>query len=151
LATIQTVIDLCEIPEGSTELAAEAMLALRPRWGTSSELVDVIDMRLRPAGYRLVGVFRDGEVSAIAVAGFREVIALAWGCYLYVDDISTLAAERGAGHADRLMTWLEKEAQRLGCEGLHLDSGVAEDRAPAHRLYMRHKLRISALHFERVF
>src|ERR1700736_600867 len=100
------------------------MLALRPRWGTSSKLVDVIDTQLRPAGYRLVGVFQDGEVSAIAVAGFREVIALAWGRYLYVDDISTLAAERGAGHADRLMTWLENEAQRLGCEGLHLDSGV---------------------------
>jgi hypothetical protein len=47
------------------------------------------------------------------------------------------------------MDWLDQEAARLGCEGLHLDSGVAADRAPAHRLYMRHKLRISAHHFER--
>jgi len=31
LAIIQTVIDLREISEGSTERAAEAMLALRPR------------------------------------------------------------------------------------------------------------------------
>jgi hypothetical protein len=54
------VIDLREIPEGSAELAAEAMLALRPRCGTSSKLVDVIDTQLRPAGYRLVGVFQDG-------------------------------------------------------------------------------------------
>ncbi len=46
------------------------------------------------------------------------------------------------------MDWLAEEAARLDCEGLQLDSGVAADRAPAHRLYMRHQLRISAHHFE---
>jgi hypothetical protein len=56
---------------------------------------------------------------------------------------------RSAGSVRKLMYWLEQEAGRLGSEGLHLDSGVAADRAPAHRLYMRHKLRISAHHFER--
>jgi GNAT superfamily N-acetyltransferase len=146
LATI-LVMDVREILGGSTRLAVEAMLVLRPRWGTSVELVDVIDTRLRPVGY--VGVFPDDEDSAVAVAGFREVIALAWGHYLYVDDVSTLPAERGAGHGDRLMTWLGEEARRLGCEGVHLDSGVGADRAPAHRRYMRHKLRISAHHFQR--
>ena len=149
VATIRRVIVVEEVPLGSTRLAAEAMLALRPRWETVDELVDVIDARLRPAGYRLVGVFRDGQDAALAVAGFRELTALAWGHYLYVDDLSTLPAERGAGHGDRLMTWLGEEARRLGCEGLHLDSGVGADRAPAHRLYMRHKLRISAHHFQR--
>ncbi|PZS39466.1 MAG: GNAT family N-acetyltransferase [Pseudonocardiales bacterium] len=143
------MFEVQEIPEGSTERVADAMLALRPRWGTASALVNVIDTRLRPVGYRLAGVFRDDEKSAVAVAGFREVTALAWGHYLYVDDVSTLPAERGAGHADRLMTWLGGEGRRLGCESLHLDSGVDLDRAPAHRLYMRHKLRISAHHFER--
>ena len=149
-AIIQFVIKVDEICEGSTALAAEALLLLRPRWRTTRELVTVIDTQLRPAGYRLVGVFRDDiATSAVAVAGFREVTALAWGHHLYVDDVSTLLAERGAGHADRLMTWLREEGQRLGCESLHLDSGVDADRAPAHRLYMRHKLRISAHHFQR--
>ena len=143
------MFEVQEIPEGSTERVADAMLALRPRWGTAGELVDVIDTRLRPVGYRLIGIFRDDEASAVAVAGFREVTALAWGHYLYVDDLSTLPAERGAGHADRLMTWLCGEGRRLSCEGLHLDSGVDLDRAPAHRLYMRHKLRISCHHFQR--
>ena len=149
LATIRSVIDVREILDGSTELAAEAMLVLRPRWGTPAELIDVIDTHLRPVGYRLVGVFLDDEVQAVAVAGFREVSALAWGNCLYVDDLSTLPAKRDAGHADRLMTWLDEEARRLGCEGVHLDSGVGADRAAAHRLYMRHKLRISAHHFQR--
>jgi hypothetical protein len=53
------------------------------------------------------------------------------------------------GYGEKLMDWLAEEARRLGCEGLHLDSGVAADRASAHRLYMRNGLRISAHHFER--
>ncbi|WP_432522715.1 GNAT family N-acetyltransferase [Kineococcus sp. SYSU DK006] len=158
--------DVREIPAEATHLAAAAMLALRPRWSDRDALVEVIDTQLRPSGYRLIGVFPDsadgsgesggesggesaGSGEAVAVAGFREVHALAWGHYLYVDDVSTLPQARGNGYADQLLTWLEAEARRLGCEGLHLDSGVTADRAPAHRLYMRHKLRISAHHFEK--
>ena len=54
------------------------MLALRPRWETANALVDFIDDELRPAGYRIVGVFDGRESEALAVAGFREVRSLAW-------------------------------------------------------------------------
>ena len=138
-----------EIAPGSTPQAAAALLLLRPRWSTEAEIVRRVDELQRAAGYRLAGVFRAGEDVALAVAGFRMVTALAWGRYLYVDDLSTLAEERGAGHGDLLMSWLAEEGLRTGCEALHLDSGVGVDRATAHRLYMRHKLRISAHHFER--
>ena len=73
---------------------------------------------------------------------------LAWGHYLYVDDLSTVPAARGRGHADLLMAWVVDQARRLGCEAVHLDSGVGADRAAAHRLYMRHHLRISSHHFQ---
>lgn len=143
------MIDVREIHIGDTVWAAAAMLELRPRWGTAEAIVDFIDDCLRPVGYRLVGVFDRPHSDALAVVGFRETRALAWGHYLYVDDVSTMPRARRAGHAERLMEWLTEEARRLGCEGLHLDSGVAADRAPAHRLYMRHGLHISAHHFER--
>lgn len=143
------MLEVREIVENETRRAAPAMLELRPRWHTAAAIVDFIDNSLRPAGYRLVGVFEGDQPDAVAAAGFREVNALAWGHYLYVDDVSTLPAARGRGCGERLMDWLAEEAARLDCEGLHLDSGVAADRAPAHRLYMRHKLRISAHHFER--
>jgi GNAT superfamily N-acetyltransferase len=143
------VIEVREILEGETERAGCAMLELRPRWDTAAAVVAFIDNSLRPAGYRLVGVFDAEQPGALAAAGFRELRSLAWGHYLYVDDVSTLPAARRRGCGEQLMDWLNQEAARLGCEGLHLDSGVAADRAPAHRLYMRHKLRISAHHFER--
>jgi GNAT superfamily N-acetyltransferase len=143
------MVNVEEIRAGRTELAAAALAQLRPRWANMGTLVEMIETRLRPAGYRLVGVFDDGQADALAVAGFRECHGLAWGHYLYVDDLSTLAGHRGAGHGDRLMAWLESEADRLACEAVHLDSGVGADRAAAHRLYMRHHLRISAYHFEK--
>jgi len=143
------VIEVCEISERETERAALAMLELRPRWGTAVAVVAFIDNSLRPAGYRRVGAFEADQSDAVAAAGFRELRSLAWGHYLYIDDVSTLPSARGRGCGERLMDWLDQEAARLGCDGLHLDSGVAANRAPAHRLYMRHKLRISAHHFER--
>lgn len=143
------MIEAREIPKGETERAGVAMLDLRPQWDSVAGLVAFIDTFLRPAGYRLVGVFDGDQPDAVAAAGFRELRSLAWGHYLYVDDVSTIPAARRLGHGEQLMNWLAEEAQRLGCEGLHLDSGVAADRAPAHRLYMRNGLRISAHHFER--
>ena len=137
-----------EIPTGETWRAAEAMLELRPRWADTDTLVHVIDNRLRPVGYRLVAAFEHAAESAASVCGFREATMLAWGHYLYVDDLSTVPAARGRGHADLLMAWVVDEARRLGCEAVHLDSGVGADRAAAHRLYMRHHLRISSHHFQ---
>lgn len=143
------MIEVREIHPGETAQAAPAMLELRPRWETVEALVDFIDDALRPVGYRIVGAYDDQQLEALAVAGFREVRSLAWGHYLYVDDVSTLPTARRSGHGEKLMSWVAEEAQRLGCEALHLDSGVGPERASAHRLYMRHGLRISAHHFER--
>ena len=58
-----------EILKGDMELAAGAMLALRPRWNTPAELTEVIDTRLRPPRLSAAGVFRDDEEHAVAVAG----------------------------------------------------------------------------------
>jgi len=143
------MIEVREIQLGDTSRAARAMLELRPRWETADALADFIDDALRPSGYRIVGVLDGPQPEALAVAGFREVRSLAWGHYLYVDDVSTLPTARRSGYGEQLMDWLGREARRLGCEGLHLDSGVTADRAAAHRLYMRNGLRISAHHFER--
>ena len=140
--------DIREISPSDTAQIAEAILELRPRWKTEAALVDFIDGTLRPTGYRLVGAFEPGSDTAAAALGFRRLASTAWGWYLYVDDLSTLPRARGRGLADALLQWVAEEARRSDCEAIHLDSGVGADRAPAHRLYMRHRLRISAHHFQ---
>jgi GNAT superfamily N-acetyltransferase len=136
-----------EISEGETAQAAEAMLLLRPRWKTADAVIDVIDTKLRPTGYRLVGVFEHSSGAALSIIGFRELWSTAHGHYMYIDDVSTLETARGNGFADELMWWVIAEAKHRECDGVHLDSGVGSDRATAHRLYMRNRLRISAHHF----
>ena len=138
-----------ELADGETGLAARALLELRPQAGDADALVALIDGQMRPAGYRLLASFEDGERDAAAVAGFRIARMIAWGRHLYVDDLVTAADRRGRGHADRLFEWLHAEAARQECDGFHLDSGVGPERADAHRFYFRHGLRITSYHFAR--
>jgi GNAT superfamily N-acetyltransferase len=138
-----------ELAEGETALAAPALLELRPDYGPFDALVTAVDSVHRPAGYRLIAAFEDGEKDAVAVAGFRVQEKLAWRRHLYVDDLVTRAAFRGRGHADRLFEWIYEEAARQDCAQLHLDSGVTPDRADAHRFYFRHGMRITSYHFAR--
>src|SRR3954469_18491033 len=124
------------------------MRALRPALGSADEFVERVDGTQRAEGYRLVAAF-DGTEQAVAVAGFRIGHNLAWGRFLYVDDLSTLPAARRRGLARALMEWLVAEARRESCDQLHLDSNTGPERAAAHRLYFNRGLIIASCHFAR--
>jgi len=138
-----------EIHSPSSHLAYKAMLELRPNIGPELAFADQVDNVLRPEGYRLVGFFVKDDLYAAAVAGFRVVHYLAWGHALYCDDLGTQYEHRRQDYAGQLMDWLIEEAQRLHLDTVHLDSGLGEDRADAHRLYLNKRMRISAFHFSR--
>lgn len=138
-----------EIGAHETRLAFAAMRALRTHLADEEAFARRVDELQRPEGYRLVGVFEDGAASAAAVAGFRVLHNLAWGRFLYVDDLSTLEGARRRGHGRALLDWLVAEARRLRCDELHLDSGVGAHRAAAHRLYLGAGYLITSHHFAR--
>lgn len=101
-----------------------AMRELRTGLAGRDEFTEQIDRVQRPTGYRLIAVMsRDGG-DALAVAGFRQGINLAWGRHLYVDDLSTVSSARGHGFAGQLLDWIYNEAVRQSCDQIHLDSGV---------------------------
>jgi hypothetical protein len=87
----RTAIEIREITPDETALAHHAMRALRPAHEDLDAFVERIDRQQRPEGYRLVGAFTTdgGRAAAVAVAGFRTGHNLAWGHFLYVDDLST--------------------------------------------------------------
>jgi ribosomal protein S18 acetylase RimI-like enzyme len=144
-------VDIREILPPLTGLAYRAMRELRPHVDSEEKFVGLVDGTQRGEGYRLFGAFAPGgdQSAALAVAGFRVVNTLAWGHALYVDDLSTHPEGRRRGYAGALMDRLAAEAAQLGCEQLHLDSGVGVDRQDAHRLYFNHGLRIVSHHFAR--
>jgi GNAT superfamily N-acetyltransferase len=132
-----------ELSPTETYLAYGPMVELRPHLLSVEDFVAQVNDRQRPDGYRLVASFEGDEVAS--VAGFRLAHYLAWGEFIYVDDLVTLEQFRGRGHGRRLLDWLMEEAHRLGCAQVHLDS--ATHRHDAHRLYLRSGYRITAFHF----
>lgn len=138
-----------EVLPPDTGLAFQAMRTLRVDLPDEESFVRSIDEVQRAEGYRLVGAFEEDGSDAVAVAGFRTGHSLAWGHYLYVDDLSTLPQARRHGHGRKLLDWLLDEGERLGCDQLHLDSGVGLDRADAHRLYLNAGFVIASHHFAR--
>jgi GNAT superfamily N-acetyltransferase len=96
-------------------------------------------------GYTLIAIYENGE--AKAAAGYKICESLAWGKYLYVDDLITDEHSRSKGYAKQLFDWLDEQLIKQQCVGMHLDSGV--HRHDAHRFYLNRKLRINAHHFDK--
>lgn len=120
------------------------MRELRPHLIDAGELLERVRRQQAAHGYELVYIQDDvGDVTACS--GYRVAEFLAWGKTLYVDDLVTRESARGRGYGIALMRWLEARARELGCEQFHLDSGT--HRLPAHRLYHRAGMGITAFHF----
>jgi GNAT superfamily N-acetyltransferase len=138
---------ITELNDENTALAFDAMRELRPHLTSAEDFVSAVRIQ-RKEGYRLVASL-DADGRAVAVAGFRHITNLYVGSHLYVDDLSALPSARRQGHASALLSWVDEEARRLGCVGVHLDSGT--HRHDAHRLYLRSGYVIPAFHFSKMF
>ena len=91
------------------------MRQLRPRYEADGFVAQV--RRQQAQGYRLALLTDDEAV--VAVAGYRIGENLAWGKYLYVDDLVTDNARRSSGYGAELMEWLRSVAREAGCDELH--------------------------------
>lgn len=120
------------------------MRQLRPHFTHDTFLAAVKEQS--KDGYQLVYASAHGKV--VAVAGFRLSRNLAWGKFLYIDDLITDEASRSKGYGKKLLDWLVAEARRQHCAQLHLDSGI--QRKDAHRFYQREGLIFSSHHYGRL-
>jgi len=117
------------------------MAELRPHL-QPDEFLQRIKRQMEIAGYQLA-YFRDDEVKA--VAGFRISECLAWGKFLYVDDLVSKSPDRAKGYGGALLDWLVDYARTEHCDQFHLDSAV--HRFAAHRLYIKKRMLIAGHHF----
>lgn len=135
-----------KIAEHDAEIQAcyAVMRQLRPHLQEETFVQRVREQQ--KAGYRLAYIEADGR--PVSVAGFRVGLNLAWGRFLYVDDLVTDEAHRSKGYGAAMLRWLFAEAKALGCQQVHLDSGV--HRKDAHRFYQREGMRLASYHFSAV-
>lgn len=137
--TVQRMVTPAEIDATFT-----VMHQLRPALAVADYRVAV--ERMMQSGFHLAAALEGTEEAIVrAVAGYRFGESLAWGRYLYVDDLVTDGAARSRGLGKQLLDWLKAEARAHGCGALHLDSGV--QRHGAHRFYLRERMDIASFHF----
>ena len=108
---------------------------------------DEIYERGHATGYRVVGLFDEGECRAAAGYHLTEGFHVRGGSFIYVDDLVTAAAHRSAGYGKAMLDYLNDVARRAGCEVVKLDSGTW--RHDAHRFYFREGFVITSFHFDR--
>jgi GNAT superfamily N-acetyltransferase len=118
-----------------------AMQELRPALERKDFLRTI--RRLEAQGYKLVSLTDVGKVRA--VSGFRICDNMAFGRYLYIEDLVTLAEDRRRGYGEAIFNWLIEQSKLHCCEQIHLDSGV--QRFDTHRFYMRRGMGITSHHF----
>jgi GNAT superfamily N-acetyltransferase len=117
------------------------MAQLRPHL-TESEFIERVE-RQAAENYKLAFLEDAGRV--VSVAGFRLANSLAWGKFLYVDDLVSDERERSKGYGQQVIAWLIEHAKANGCDQFHLDSGV--QRFGAHRFYLKTGMDITCHHF----
>lgn len=117
------------------------MHTLRPHL-TAEQFLSRIRQQ-QQTGYHLA-YLRQGD-AIVAVAGFRVGENLAWSPYLYVEDLVTAPAQRSRGYGAALLAWVQEYGAELGCQQIHLDSGL--QRTDAHRFYDREGFQRTGYHF----
>lgn len=117
------------------------MSELRPHL-VKAEFVERVRTQERD-GFKLAFLEKADEV--VAVTGYRFMRNLAWGHFCYVDDLVTVAAWQGKGCGQEVLEWLFRQASELGCDQVHLDSGL--QRVGAHAFYETQGMLHTSKHF----
>ncbi|AWB65901.1 GNAT family N-acetyltransferase [Saccharobesus litoralis] len=131
------------LADANTDLSAiaEVLLQLRTQYTAKSIVAQI--KKQQAQGYQLAYVQKDQQI--LGVAGFIVGEKLAWGKYLYIDDLVTNQNYRSTGVGTLLINWFKNYCQQMGCEQLHLDSGI--QKFAAHRFYLTNRFNIASHHF----
>lgn len=81
--------------------------------------------------YRLFALYDHGEI--VAVTGFKPMITLYYGRFVWVCDLVTDNSKRSIGYGEKLLSYVHEWAKENGYGSVALSSGL--QRTDAHRFY----------------
>lgn len=129
--------------EADIKRCFSVMAELRSHLKNEDEFLRRIKRQQLISAYKLVFLEENNEIKS--VAGIRISECLAWGKFLYVDDLVSISSGRSKGYGEKLFDWLVSYAAENSCDQFHLDSGV--QRFGAHRFYLKKRMDITSHHF----
>lgn len=81
--------------------------------------------------YRLFALYDQGEI--VAIIGFKPMITLYYGRFVWVCDLVTDENKRSNGYGEKLLSYVHQWTKNNGYESVALSSGLK--RINAHRFY----------------
>ncbi|MCG3087032.1 GNAT family N-acetyltransferase [Sporosarcina cyprini] len=106
------------------------MKQLRPHLNENS-YVELVMATKESDGYRMFALFDKNTMTA--VIGFKPMITLSSGRYVWICDLVTDQTIRSKGYGERLLTFVEEWAKENKFGSISLSSGL--ERTGAHRFY----------------
>lgn len=103
---------------------------LRTHLDESSYLEFVIEAQEKDR-YKMFALFDEGQI--VAVIGFKPMVTLYYGRFIWVCDLVTDKKKRSKGYGEKLLTYIHEWAKDNHYEQVALSSGL--QRESAHRFY----------------
>ncbi|PFG12128.1 acetyltransferase (GNAT) family protein [Bacillus sp. es.036] len=110
--------------------AFQVMQELRQHLDEKTYL-DLVEEANQKDMYRLYALYDENEL--VAVTGFKPMITLYYGRFVWVCDLVTSEQHRSKGYGEKLLTFVENWALENGYQSVALSSGV--QKKEAHRFY----------------
>ncbi|UOQ95016.1 GNAT family N-acetyltransferase [Halobacillus shinanisalinarum] len=126
---INTVVKELQSPKEILE-AFPVMNQLRTHLDVETYLALVTEAKEKDS-YRLFALYDRDEI--VAVTGFKPMITLYYGRFVWVCDLVTSSESRSKGYGDRLLAFVHEWTKENGYESVALSSGL--QRLEAHRFY----------------
>ncbi len=127
-------MDSLEIKELQSQLeimdAFPVMNQLRTHLNAETYLELVLEAKEKDS-YKLVTLMDQEEI--VAVIGFKPMITLYYGRFVWVCDLVTHTNKRSKGYGEKLLTYVHNWAKDNNYESVALSSGL--QRTDAHRFY----------------
>lgn len=93
--------------------------------------VELVTEAMEKDMYRLFALYDREEI--VAVTGFKPMITLYYGRFVWVCDLVTSESKRSNGHGEKLLSFVHEWARENEYENVALSSGLK--RTETHRFY----------------
>lgn len=93
--------------------------------------VELVTEAMEKDMYRLFALYYEEKI--VAVTGFKPMITLYYGRFVWICDLVTSESERSNGYGEKLLSFVHDWARGNGYENVALSSGLK--RTEAHRFY----------------
>lgn len=93
--------------------------------------VNLVTDAQKKDSYNMYALMEDNHI--VAVTGFKPMITLYYGRFVWVCDLVTSKQVRSKGYGEKLLTFVHEWAKQNGYETVALSSGL--QRTDAHRFY----------------